>query len=148
MKTNYQNICKILVVVTLFFSFYGCSKDEDEKEEGAVPTVTLSVLSTGSGTYIDDIWHQYNSCSGKIENNGGTLITEYGFCWVTNKTDIPDIKNGEKLVMGTGEITDFFADKLPVQIYKNYQVRAYAINSLGVGYSEVKIARGGSMSPR
>ncbi len=149
MKSNNQNIYKFILIFTLIL-FCSCSKETDEEQKDSVPTITLSILQAGSdGTYIDGVWFRLVSCTGTVENNGGSPITEYGFCWVTNGQDTPDIKNGEKLVIGTKDITGSFSKtEFPVQLYKNYHVRAYAINSFGVGYSEVKMANGGSISPR
>lgn len=149
MKSNNQNIYKFILILTLVL-FCSCSKESDEEQKDSVPTITLSILQVGSDAiYIDGVWFRFVSCTGTVENNGGSPITEYGFCWVTNGQDTPDIKNGEKLIIGTKDITGSSSKtEFPVQLYKNYHVRAYAINSFGVGYSEVKIANGGSISPR
>ena len=57
-------------------------------------------------------------------------------------------ENGEKIIVGTDDFTGNYNAKLLVELYKNYNVRAYAINSLGVSYDDMKLARGGSISPR
>lgn len=151
MQTSNQNIYKFLIVFALLFSFYGCSSDEDEQQESKTPTFksfdgTFSPLS--SGEYVDGVWHNEVGCSAIILDNGGAPIIEYGFCWVKNTTDTPSIENGEKIVVGTNDFTGSYNVKLLVELYKNYNVRAYAINSFGVSYDNVKLARAGSISPR
>lgn len=151
MKTSNQNIYKFLIVFALLFSFYGCSSDEDEQQESKIPTFksfegTFSPLS--GGEYVDGVWHNEVRCSAIILDNGRAPIIEYGFCWVKNTTDTPSIENGEKIVVGTNDFTGSYNAKLLVELYKSYNVRAYAINSFGVSYDDVKLARAGSISPR
>lgn len=151
MKTTHLFISKFLLILLFVPILISCSKDEEEEPENNVPLVTLGVINTssGGGSYIDGVWNNDISCYGTIKSNGGGAITECGFCWSTNADDIPDIKNGEKHVMSASDIVDGkFSFKLPVPLYKSYKVRAYAINSFGIGYSEVGFARGGSISPR
>jgi len=81
-------------------------------------------------------------------DNGGTPIIEYGFCWVKNTTDTPSLEKGEKIIVGTDDFVGVYNAKLLVELYKNYNVRAYAINSSGVSYDDMKRAYGGSISPR
>lgn len=152
MKTGNRNIYKVLIIFALLFSFYGCSSDEDEPQESQLPTFksfqgTFSPIS-GNGEYVDGVWHSEVTCSATILDNGGASIIEYGFCWVKNATDTPSTENGEKIIVGTDDFTGNYNAKLLVELYKNYNVRAYAINSLGVSYDDMKLARGGSISPR
>ncbi|WP_175629412.1 hypothetical protein [Bacteroides acidifaciens] len=152
MKTSNRNIYNFLIVFALLFSFYGCSSDEDEQQESQLPTFksfqgTFSPIS-GNGEYVDGVWHSEVVCSAIILDNGGSPIIEYGFCWVKNTTDTPSLENGEKIVVGTDNFIGSYSAKLLVELYKNYNVRAYAINSSGVSYDDMKLARGGSISPR
>lgn len=152
METGNRNIYKVLIIFALLFSLYGCSSDEDEPQKSQLPTFKTSsnslFPSITSGEYVDGVWHNIAACSATILDNGGTPIIEYGFCWVKNTTDTPSLEKGEKIIVGTDDFVGVYNAKLLVELYKNYNVRAYAINSSGVSYDDMKRAYGGSISPR
>lgn len=91
------------------------------------PTVILNPIA--SITQVSAI------LSGKISNNGGTAITEQGFCWSTSAN--PKYTDNKTLA-NTDAAGVFSANMTGLTQGFVYYVRAYAINSSGVnkvGYS-------------
>lgn len=91
--------------------------------------VLLPVLTTIHPFNIDSV---KATSGGNISNDGGMPITERGICWSTypNPTTTLSTKvrdaNG-----GSGTFSDSFTGLIPGT---KYYVRAYAINSKGIGY--------------
>lgn len=69
---------------------------------------------------------------GTVTDDKGLVITERGVCWGTDR--YPSI-NGEHAKVGTG-LGAFSLDIDGLEKETTYYVRAYAINSAGVGYGE------------
>jgi len=67
---------------------------------------------------------------GKIENTGGALVTERGFCW--NTTGTPDT-TGTYMTSGSGN-GSFSGGLTGLTPNTTYYVRAYAVNSVGTSY--------------
>ncbi|WP_044263855.1 fibronectin type III domain-containing protein [Bacteroides timonensis] len=78
-----------------------------------------------------------------VTDNGGLAITKKGFCWSTSNSE-PTIDNDSVVSSATGN--DFEAVLTQLKYNTEYYVRAYAINSKGVGYSSafIKIKTGSS----
>lgn len=155
METSKRNIYRVLVIFSLLFALGGCSSDDDEQQESKVPTfkstsnnIFRPLGDGGNGEYIDNVWYNTVRCSANITDNGGSAIIEYGFCWVENNTETPTVEKGNKIKVGTSDITGDYSADILVKTGKFYHVRAYARNSSGVGYGELKSAFGGSLSPR
>nr|WP_199003175.1 fibronectin type III domain-containing protein [Flavobacterium sp. ASV13] len=111
-------------------TFYGEVLPFTTKEVG-VPTLKISSL-TGSNLG--------GSGGALIINNGGDIITEYGFIW--SKFENPDLSfpNISKTVKeGSFPDLNYFNATLTGGIFPNtmHYVRAYAKNSKGTGYSQV-----------
>ena len=94
----------------------------------------MCIRDSGNGEYIDNVWHNTVRCSANITDNGGSAIIEYGFCWVENNTETPTVEKGNKIKVGTSDITGDYSADILVRTGKSYHVRAYARNSSGVGY--------------
>lgn len=87
-----------------------------------VPTVT-TIDITGIGA-------SGASSGGKITFDGGAPITDKGICWSTSQNPtIVDSKTSNGI--GSAEFTSVIAG---LNIATTYHVRAYAVNSAGVGY--------------
>lgn len=71
--------------------------------------------------------------SATIESNGGDEITERGFCY-SSKNEIPNINNDK--VVAEGDSYNFSAKLDGLLENTTYYVRAYAVNSQGVAYSD------------
>lgn len=78
-----------------------------------------------------------------ITDDGGLAITKKGFCWSTSNSE-PIIDNDSVISPSTGN--NFEAVLTKLKYNTEYYVRAYAINSKGVGYSSafIKIKTGSS----
>ena len=75
----------------------------------------------------------YNSAllSGKIIDNGGNPIEDYGVCWSTNMS--PTISDSYHSCLGQ---VDFAYQVSGLESNTTYHVRAYAKNSVGLSYGE------------
>lgn len=81
---------------------------------------------------VTDIFTKSATMGGTVTDAHGFNITERGVCW--SNTPYPTIDNDSK-IMGSG-LGDFSASVNDLQKETTYYVRAYAINSAGVGYGE------------
>ncbi len=88
------------------------------------PVVVLSPLGTPTATSI--------TCTGNVTGDGGVTVTERGFCYSTSQYPV---NTGSHVAIGTGT-GEFSGSITGLTINTTYYVRAYAVNSLGVGYSE------------
>ena len=78
--------------------------------------------------------------SGKVTNNGGSPVTNVGFCWNTNSATPPNIKTDSIRSLRPDANGNFSTVLTNLTAGKTYYVRAYAINDLGnekPGYSRV-----------
>ena len=91
----------------------------------------LPIVETGE---VTDTTATTATCSGKVTGDGGSAVTERGFCWSTYHT--PKISDshapvGEGIGVFTWTLTDLQPDTI-------YYVCAYATNSKGTNYGEEK----------
>lgn len=80
-----------------------------------------------------DITDSKVSVKGKVINNGGAPITEYGFCWNTHGT--PEINDQKNIAYPSSDI--FTAEIINLSPNTSYYIRAYAKNEKGVGYGSI-----------
>ncbi|MDR1864092.1 MAG: fibronectin type III domain-containing protein [Bacteroidales bacterium] len=113
---------------TTYNTLQGFSATEEMTTLGAVPTVaTPQVTATVS--------YKANMTGGRVTNDHGVAVTEYGYCWSTTSGGAVAEGDNYKKFAGTGSDAfeylsyDLLADT-------KYYVRAYAKNQVGVGYSE------------
>lgn len=88
----------------------------------SVPTITLKSIS--------DIWDTHAKAQIALEFDGGSQISEMGICW--NTQPAPVVENNKRTTKDTIaalEIKD-------LQPNTRYFVRSYAMNKVGVAYSE------------
>ena len=109
-----------LFLTGLLLSFlYNCKK-EDVKY---TPTVSISAVTSVTATAA--------LSGGEITNEGSMAVTTRGVCWSKNPNPtISDSKTTDG--SGTGSFTSSIAGLSPGI---TYYIRAYAINSIGAGYS-------------
>ena len=105
--------------------------DDDNDGNGNDTQIELPTVITGS---IGDVATNSAVCGGSVTSDGGSPITARGVCWSTAQN--PTI-NSNKTSDGTG--TGSYSSNL-TNLSKNtkYYVRAYASNSKGTAYGEVK----------
>lgn len=92
-----------------------------------VPTLSTNAMSMVSGSSAN--------CGGNITFSGGSVVTARGLCW--NLTGYPTV-NDAILELGEGSGT-FEGSLTGLEIGTNYYVRAYAINSIGIGYGNERM---------
>lgn len=104
----------------------------ESKNFMTLPDYNLPVVVTG-----DVVGITYNSatCGGNVTSDGGTTVTERGICWSQTNTE-PTIDDSH-IASGTG-VGEFSTLMTGLSHNTHYYVRAYAINSLGTSYGEVK----------
>lgn len=88
------------------------------------PTVELIAIKDTTANSV--------TCEGNVTGDGGVTVTERGFCYSTSQYPT---NTSEHIVVGnnTGKFTGSLTGLVP---NTTYYVRAYAVNSLGIGYSE------------
>ncbi len=92
---------------------------------------------------VTDVTFDHALLSGKVENDGGSPVTQRGFCWsLFQAPDTSDSKSEDGT--GTGVFTHEI--KIPVEPETKYYVRAYAKNIYGISYGkEVSFLSGKSI---
>jgi uncharacterized protein (TIGR02145 family) len=113
-----------LVLISLFLN--SCSKDEDENENITVPILTTKNAS--------DITISSVQVGGAITSNGGASITERGICY--SKLSNPTV--ADSLVQSGYGMGTFVCEISGLEQNTKYYFKAYAINSVGIGYGENK----------
>jgi uncharacterized protein (TIGR02145 family) len=108
----------------ILFAIYsaGCKKSSDN----TVPALTTSaVTSIGSTSAV---------CGGNITSDGGSSVTSRGVCWSTSDNPTTaDHKTSD--FTGTGNFASLISGLSP---QTPYYVKAYATNSSGTAYGEVR----------
>lgn len=116
---KYERLLCIVIPVLLILS--SCKKDD-----GDIPVVSTSEV-VGVTSYIA-------ICGGNITSDGGAAITERGVCWSTSETPII---SDNKSTGGTGA-GSFTCNIKGLTGNTTYYIAAYATNSAGTGYGEIK----------
>ena len=114
-----STIYTVLLAGLLLPILLNCKKEAIK----TAPTVSISVATNVTATSA--------SAGGDITADGGAAITAKGICWSTNQsptTSDSKTSNGS----GTGSFTGSLTGLTPGA---TYNIRAYAINSVGTGYS-------------
>jgi uncharacterized protein (TIGR02145 family) len=118
MKHNYSLFRVLLAGILLAFVF-SCKKDNVQ----SLPTLTIEAIS--------DITSTSAIGGGDVTSDGNLTITERGICWSINPnptTANSHVANGT----GTGSFSGSITGLTPGA---SYNVRAYAINTIGIAYS-------------
>lgn len=74
-------------------------------------------------------------CSGEVTDDGGSVVTEKGFCWSENTT--PTVEDN-KVTSGSGS-GSFNTTISGLEPFTNYNIRAFATNEKGTAYGEQKM---------
>jgi uncharacterized protein (TIGR02145 family) len=85
-------------------------------------------------TTISNITGYSARIGGTISSDGGTAITEKGIYWGTSATPLT---GGTKVAMGSGS-GDFSDSLASLNPGTKYYIMAYAVNSIGASYGEIK----------
>ena len=112
---------QFILIYTLLSFLISCETDQDK------PDAQKPILISAA---ISDISQTSALCGGNIVSDGGAPITSRGVCWFTSvNPTVSDFKTSDGI--GTGIFTSTINDLFPGKLY---HVRAYAINSEGIGY--------------
>jgi len=120
MKAIVRNgMWKAIALLTVVILFVSCRKD--------APTVNTVSVSVSSSTI---------TATGSVTSDGGADILFYGVCLSTNS--LPTISDTKKEYSSTSgnSAKSFTASFTNLGVNLPYYVRAYAINSEGIGYGE------------
>lgn len=124
----------LIVCCTLVVAFLCCKKDKPAPSAPIVVTVGLTAVTDSSA-----------KAGGQITSTGNEEITATGFCWSTVNT-APTITDDTSVSFTTAAtFVKEFKNLFPST---KYYVRAYAINSLGVGYGDVLELNTGNAPPK
>ena len=96
------------------------------KTENGIPVVELDSIGTPTANSV--------VCYGNVTGDGGLVLSECGICYSTAQYPT---NTSEHVVVGK-EIGQFTGTLTGLALNTTYYVRAYAVNSLGVGYSDQK----------
>lgn len=110
------------ILIFILLSSLTCCEKDQYKPIAQKPTLLSETVS--------DITQTSAISGGHVVNDGGAAVTSRGVCWFTSANPtISDFKTSDG--SGAGIFTSKMNDLLPG---KSYHVRAYAINSEGIGY--------------
>jgi len=87
------------------------------------PTVTI--------TSVTNVASVSANSGGEVTSDGGTTITERGVCWSVYQNPTT---SDSKIANGTG-LGSFTSSLTGLTPGTTYNINAYAINSVGIGYS-------------
>ncbi len=112
---------------SIFLFFVGCGGDDPaEPDNTSIPELTTSAVSEITQTTAE--------CGGTITSDGGADVTARGVCWSIAAT--PTIADDTTVTgAGTGGFTSSITG---LTAGTPYYVRAYAVNSEGTGYGEIR----------
>lgn len=122
-----------LMLLSLCIVLFACKKDDPEPSAPLVTTVGIT-----------DITDTSVKVGGNITSDGGEVITAAGFCWTSTPIG-PSIEDDTTVTpfISGGFVSELFH----LQPSTTYYVRAYAINSLGIGYGDVITFNTGNAIP-
>jgi len=117
----------ILAICFVLVSNNSCSKKEDTNTTNN----TVPLLSTNNAT---DITNSSAKVGGAVNNNGGATVTERGVCYsISSNPTVAD--NSVQSGSGSGS---FECEISGLNQNTKYYFKAYAMNSVGIGYGEQK----------
>lgn len=107
--------------------------------EGSYTTETSSSTTTTAEPAVIlksvDVTNDSFTASGSVVTDGGSSITTYGFCYTlsTSATTITD----DGMYITSGSSLPFYFTGSDLESDSVYRIRAFAINSNGIGYSPI-----------
>jgi len=116
----------VLVIVTVAVTYNSCNKKEE------TPTNTVPVLSTKIAA---DITNSSATVGGVVTADGGATVIDRGVCFGTSSN--PNIYDDLTIQSGSG-VGAFDCSIVALNQSTMYYYRAYAMNSVGIGYGDEK----------
>lgn len=130
--TYTTNLTGLLDGTTYYVRAYAINKKGVAYGEQKSFTTKAYSLPSISSLSVTNIYNNSVTVSSNVTNDGGSNITERGFVYSTYQN--PTISN-TKVKNGTGT-GDFTCNITNLQENTNYYLRAYAVNSKGIAYSQ------------
>jgi hypothetical protein len=123
--------CLLFIIISLF----GCGKSSSVLPENVDNNENIIVVPTLGSLSIVQISTTKATIKSKVENTGGSSVTERGICWSTHSNPtVSDEKASPNSVSGTGE---FEVELTNLEGGKTYYAKSYASNSKGRSYGQV-----------
>ncbi len=121
MKNLLKNLFMLIAIITMLGACTSCEKEH-------VPSVTtVSATLSNTGQNMASI-----TATGQLNSDGGSPASRYGFCLSKNVNPTMNDANTSTTTLGpNGTFTLTFG---ALDYSATYHVRAYAVNSEGVGY--------------
>lgn len=107
-----------------YYSFY-----TDSVPSSIPPVMELPKVITAE---ITEITENTAKCRGELTSMGSAEVTNCGVCWSKTPNPTP---GGSHINTDVG-VNDFFVTMSGLEANTVYYVRAYAVNSMGIGYGE------------
>lgn len=130
------------LLFTLSVLFINCSSNDNKENDSNTSTKTylavVDIVNVETGNGYSTL------CGNSVKADGHTPVTSRGICWGTSIN--PTIEINNKTVDGSG-LGDFKSIINNLQPKTTYYFRAYATNSVGTAYSDVKIFNSGIGDP-
>ena len=101
-----------------------CVLNNGVEEANYLPNVTTDSVT--------NITKNMASCFGTVSDEGGSIVTEHGFCW--NTTGNPTLSDSF-VVLGSDQ-NNFALNLIGLDSNTTYYVKAYATNSQGTSFGE------------
>lgn len=98
-----------------------------EKVEISAPSVTCAASA-------ENVTETSFSINGAIVKTGGQQVTSYGHCWSLNPS--PTVDDAKTSIGTTSSVCEFTSEVSELTTGTKYYVRAYAVNSQGISYSD------------
>ena len=117
-----------ILLFTLITVFISCSDSGDDQATNE--NQTIAEITTKN---VTEITFQNAISGGIISTNGNAEITEKGI--LINANEIPVVGNSTRITNST-QNNDFDVNLSNLEPNTSYNIRAYAINEIGVGYGE------------
>lgn len=130
MKTKFS-IFPVLFVALLLSILFCCKKEAIK----TAPTISISAVTNITANSAASV--------GEITSDGGATITARGVCWSTNQ-NLTTADNKTTDGSGSGSFSSSITGLTPGSIY---YLKAYAINSVGIGYSSQTSLKTLSLEP-
>jgi hypothetical protein len=123
-----------ILLITLSVLFVNCSSDNNKENDPNASSKTF--LAVVDIDYVETGNGYSTVCGNSVKADGHTPVTSRGMCWGTSLN--PTIELNNKTVDGSG-IGNYKSIITNLQPNTSYYLRAYATNSVGTSYSNVKI---------
>jgi len=117
-----------LSIILFLLIFYSCKSNENNNEIKKDPTVLPLVLTNK----LLDVTKSSAICGGLILDSIDYQVTARGVCW--SETSNPTIDNN-KTIDGSGS-GNYISKITGLTENREYYVRSYAVNKLGISYGE------------